>query len=233
MNQAMVSRTTRQILAGIAVILLSGCFNGPRGYRYYVLDYVPEASKERLAKGPWPAILLVRNFELGEAYLRSELVYRTSAHEILYRSRDRWALRPEHVVSDMVRKHMIEINLFRTIQNQYEEEDPDWELRGNVVSLEEYQSTAGRFAHMELRIDLLRASDKKVVWSKDYDLRREIEGEDPVLVVRALSSLLEASVDRTAQAIDSILAIQSPAPSDPKPAPAIQDSAPSAQGQNP
>lgn len=225
MNGVLCPRALRRILAALAVVSLAGCFNAPRGYRYYVLDYVPEASAERLAKGPWPATLLVRNFDMGEAYLRSELVYRTSAHEILYRTRDRWALRPEHVVSDMVRKHMIAINLFRTIQNQYEEDMPDWELRGNVVSLEEYQSTAGRFAHLELRFDLLRGSDNKVVWSRDFDLRREIKGEDPVLVVRALSSLLEASVDRTAQAIDSILAVQRPVAKA-----SAGDSAPSVKG---
>lgn len=219
------SRFLRRILAAVAVISLAGCYNAPRGYRYYVLDYVPEASAERLAKGPWPATLLVRNFELGEAYLRSELAYRTSAHEILYRTRDRWALRPEHVVSDMVRKHMVAIRLFRTIQNQYEEDTPDWELRGNVLSLEEYRSTAGRFAHLELRFDLLRGTDNKVVWSRDFDLRREVKGEDPVLVVRALSSLLEASVDRTAQAIDSILAFQRPVV--PSPIPQRRDSVPS------
>lgn len=212
MNRIQGTRALRLLLACVAMSSLAGCYTPARGYRYYVLDYVPEASKERLAKGPWPATLLVRNFELGEAYLRSELVYRTSAHEILYRWKDRWALRPEHVVSDVVRKHLTEIRLFRTVQNQYEEDAPDWELRGRVVSLEEYQSTAGRFAHLEIRMDLLRAADNKVVWSNDFDLRREVKGEDPVLVVRALSSLLEASVDRTAQAIDSVMASQGSVP---------------------
>ncbi|MCB9497328.1 MAG: membrane integrity-associated transporter subunit PqiC [Fibrobacteria bacterium] len=205
------SRFFRAFSAAVVVgLVLGGCYAGPRDYRYYVLDYVPEVSKARASQAPWPVTLLVRNFEMGEAYQRQELVYRTSAHEIRYRWKDRWALRPEHVVSDMVRKHLVEIRLFQAIQNQYEEDSPDWELRGRVVSLEEYQSTAGRFAHLEVRMDLLRASDNRVVWGKDFDLRREVKGEDPVLVVRALSSLLEASVDRTVQAVDSVLAAQLP-----------------------
>ena len=65
----------------VFTLLLAGCFSGPPPgeYRYYVLDYVPAASSERLKQGTWPRTLLVRNFPLGEAYLRPELVYRTSA----------------------------------------------------------------------------------------------------------------------------------------------------------
>jgi hypothetical protein len=84
-----------------------------------------------------------------------------------------------------------------------------------------------------LRFDLLRGTDNKVVWSRDFDLRREVKGEDPVLVVRALSSLLEASVDRTAQAIDSILAVQRPVQAAPKAASSTRDSIPSDQGSVP
>ena len=192
---------------------LSGCFSGPTGdYRYYLLDYVPEASRARLAKGPWPAILLVRNFEMGEAYHRPELVYRTSAHEIRYRWRDRWALRPEHVVSDMVRRHLSEVRLFREVQNQYQEHDPDYELRGSVVSLEEYATEASRFAHLDLRLDFVRLADNRVLWAQEIDVRQEVKGEDPVLVVRALSNLLEASMDRAVGSMDSAMAATAAAP---------------------
>ena len=192
---------------------LGGCFSGPpNDYRYFVLDYVPEASKVRLSKGPWPTSLLVRNFTMGEAYLRSELVYRTSAHEIQYHSHDRWAVRPEHVVSDMVRRHISEVGLFRVVQDQYDESKPGYELRGRVVSLEEYITESSRFAHLDLRLDLVRLSDNKVLWGQELDVRREVMGEARVLVVRALSSLLEASVDRSIGAIDSVMAKESLAP---------------------
>jgi ABC-type uncharacterized transport system auxiliary subunit len=204
-------------LAAILVIpalLVSGCFSGPPpgDYRYYVLDYVPAASSKRIEQGSWPAKILVRNFPLGEAYLRPELVYRTSAHEIQYHWRHRWAMRPEQVVSDMVRKHVADARLFETVQNQYEENKPDYELKGRVVALEEYRTETARYAHLDIRVDFLRLSDGQVLWSQTFDLRRQVLGDAPVLVVRALSSLLEATVDRTIGAIDSVMRIESGRP---------------------
>ncbi len=187
-------------------VSFTGCFFSPQtDYRYFVLDYVPETSKARLAKAPWPTTVLVRNFSMGESYLRSELVYRTSAHELRYHSRDRWAVRPEHVVSDMVCKHLVEAKIFRAVQTQYNENKPAYELRGHVNSLEEYITQSTRFAHLDLRLDFVRLSDNKVLWGQELDVRREVVGEDRVLVVRALSSLLEASMDRTIGTIDSVM----------------------------
>ncbi|HNY31204.1 MAG TPA: ABC-type transport auxiliary lipoprotein family protein [Fibrobacteria bacterium] len=194
----------------LACLSLSGCFSGPtQDYRYYVLDYVPTTSKARLAQGPWPTSILVRNFTMGEAYLRPELVYRTSAHEMLYHWQHRWAVKPEQVVSDMSRKHLVEAKVFRTVQDQYDENQPAYELRGRVASLEEYVTQDRRYAHLDLRLTFVRMSDDKVLWSQNFDVRREVVGTEPVYVVRALSSLLEASMDRTIGAIDSVMARES------------------------
>ncbi len=190
-------------------LALTGCFSRPPSdYHYYVLDYVPATSKGRLAEGPWPKRILVRNFPMGEAYLRPELVYKTSAHEIQYHWRDRWAVRPEQVVSDMVRKHFVDAQLFAVVQSQYEENQPDYELRGRVISLEEYMTESARYAHLDLRIDFVRISDGVTIWSQEFDVRRQLQGKGTVLVVRALSSLLEASVDRSIGAIDSVMRIE-------------------------
>jgi ABC-type uncharacterized transport system auxiliary subunit len=200
-------------ILGVLATILAGCFSSPSNeYRYYVLDYVPEASKERLTKGPWPGTILIRNFPMGEAYQRPELVYRTSAHEIRYHRRDRWAVRTDHVVSDMVRKHLLASRLFARVQNQYEEDQPDYELRGRVVSLEEYVTETARYAHLDMHLDFVRMSDNKTLWSQDFDVRREIQGRTPVLTVRALSSLLEASMDRAIGAIDSTMSVTGRAP---------------------
>ncbi|HQF54726.1 MAG TPA: ABC-type transport auxiliary lipoprotein family protein [Fibrobacteria bacterium] len=200
-------------ILGVLATLLAGCFSAQSNeYRFYVLDYVPETSKERLAKGPWQGTILVRNFPMGEAYQRPELVYRTSAHEIRYHRRDRWAVRTDHVVSDMVRKHLLASKLFGRVQNQYEEDQPDYELRGRVVSLEEYVTETARYAHLDMHLDFIRMSDNKTLWSQDFDVRREILGRTPVLTVRALSSLLEATMDRAIGAIDSTMSAMERAP---------------------
>jgi ABC-type uncharacterized transport system auxiliary subunit len=112
----------------------------------------------------------------------------------------------------MVRKHLLASRLFARVQNQYEEDQPDYELRGRVVSLEEYVTETARYAHLDMHLDFVRMSDNKTLWSQDFDVRREIQGRTPVLAVRALSSLLEASMDRAIGAIDSTMAAMGSVP---------------------
>jgi ABC-type uncharacterized transport system auxiliary subunit len=193
-------------LSLLLALLLAGCFQRPAERRHYVLDYVPEASRERLQRGPWPVQLLIRNFEMGHAYQKQELVYRASAHEIGYHWNHLWAVRPERVVTDMARRHVEQVRLFRSVQNQYEENAPDYELRGRVLALEEIRHETGRWAHLELQLSLIRLADGVVLWDRTQDLRSKVAGEEPVFVVRGLSTLLEAAMDQTIASLDSTMA---------------------------
>lgn len=200
---------TRPVLALVLLAsLLGGCTGLRRvDYRYYVLDYVPEASKERIAAGPWKTTLLVRNFPLAEAYRRPEMVVRQSVHEVKYLMKDRWAARPERMVGDMVRRHIREVRLVDALQDPYQEDAPAYELRGQVLALEAYHTANGDFAHLDVRMDFLRLRDSQVLWRETFDLRRGIPANKPVQLALGLSELLEASMDRTARAIDSVLAL--------------------------
>lgn len=195
------------------LVLLGGCTGLRRvDYRYYVLDYVPEASRERLSAGPWKTTLLVRNFPLAEPYRRPEMVVRQSVHEVRYLMKDRWASRPERMVGDMVRRHLREVRLVEGLQDPYQEDSPAYELRGEVLALEAYHTATGDFAHMDLRMDLLRMRDSAVLWRETFDLRRQIPANKPVQLASGLSELLEASMDRTSRVIDSLLALELGAP---------------------
>lgn len=201
---------TKPLLAlSLLAVLLSGCTGLRRvDYRYYVLDYVPEASKGRLAAGPWKTTLLVRNFPLAEPYRRPEMVVRQSVHEVRYLMKDRWSSRPERMVGDMARRHLREVRLVESLQDPYQEDAPDYELRGEVLALEAYHTSNGDFAHLDLRMDFLRLRDSQVLWRETFDLRKGIPANKPVQLAAGLSDLLEASMDRTARAVDSLLALE-------------------------
>jgi len=199
--------------SALLAALLSGCFFGPTTsleYRYFVLDHPPGAARTRLSPKPWNADILVRNFPIGEAYLRSEIVFRNSTQEIRYRAKDRWAVRPDHVVSAVVRKRLVDSRLFRTVQSQYEENNPDYELKGRVVALEEYIEEPAHSAHLDLRLEFVRLSDNKVLWEKEFDGYRPVVGDDRAVLVRTLSGMLESGIDTAVAAIDSVMA-QEPA----------------------
>jgi len=195
----------------LAAAVLSGCFFGPtinREYRYFVLDDPPGTARTKRSPKPWNATILVRNFPIGEAYLRSEIVFRNSTQEIRYHAKDRWAVRPDHVVSDMVRKHIMESRLFRGVQSQYEENKPDYELRGRVIALEEYIEEPSHSAHLDMRLEFVRVSDNNVLWEKEYDGFQPVSGDDRAVLVRALSEILETRIDSCVMAIDSVMALE-------------------------
>lgn len=195
--------------AVLSAVVLSGCFFGPTTnleYRYYVLDYPP--AQNRTQPNRWNANLLVRNFPIGEAYLRSEIVFRTSPQEIRYRSKDRWAVRPDHVVSDMARKHLVDSRLFRAVQSQYEENKPDYELKGRVIALEESITGPVHSAHLDLRLEFVRLSDNKVLWEKAFDGFQTLGGDDRGILVETLSGMLKSRIDTAVGAIDSVMALE-------------------------
>jgi len=192
-------------------LALSGCFFGPttnREYRYFVLDYTPGPAKARMSPNPWAATVMVRNFPIGEAYLRSEIVFRNSSQEIRYRGKDRWAVRPDHVVSDIVRKHVVESGLFHGVQSPYEENNPGYELKGRVIALEEYVEEPAHSAHLNLNLEFVRLSDNKVLWERGFDAFQPVSGDDRAVLVRALSDMLKSRVDTALGAIDSVMALE-------------------------
>lgn len=205
---------TKPLLAiSLLALVVSGCTGLRRvDYRHYVLDYVPEASKERIIAGPWKTSLLVRNFALAEPYRRPEMVVRQSVHEVRYLMKDRWASRPERMLGDMVRRHIREVRLVEGLQDPYQEDAPLYELRGEVLALEAYHTADGDYAHLDLRMDFLRLRDSQVLWRETFDLRRNIPANKPLQLAAGLSDLLEASMDHTARAVDSLLALELAAP---------------------
>jgi len=203
-----VRRTMEVVLAAV---VLSGCFFGPTTsveYRYFILDYPPGTTRNGRSPTPWNANLLVRNFPIGEAYLRSEIVFRTSTQEIRYRAKDRWAVRPDHVVSDVTRKQLAETRLFHGVQSQYEENKPDYELKGRVIALEEYIEGTSHSAHLDMRLEFVRLSDNKVLWEKEFDGFQPVTGDDRGVLVRSLSDMLKTRIDTAVGAIDSVMALE-------------------------
>jgi ABC-type uncharacterized transport system auxiliary subunit len=199
----------RSVGLALVAVLMSGCFFGATTileYRYYVLDYPPASARARQSKDPWNANLLVRNFPIGEAYLRSEIVFRSSTQEIRYRPKDRWAVRPDHVVSDMARKHLVDSRLFQSVQSQYEENQPDYELKGRVIALEEYIEGPSHSAHLDLRLEFVRISDNKVLWQREYDAFEPVSDDNRAVLVLTLSGMLRSRMDSTVPAIDSVMA---------------------------
>ncbi len=195
--------------------LLSACFFGKTvESKYYMLDYVPTPSAERLQRGPYPFVLRLRDPTISEAYARDEIVYRQSAYQMYFYSYHLWAVDPDRMIGDLLLKHLQAARLFENVIRTVEPYPPNYEMTCDIQAIEEYDGTDMWYAHLAIAYQLIQAKSGQVVWKKRYDLRKVVPQKEPAYVVRELSELLETIQDKLVQDLEVPLeqANNSPAP---------------------
>jgi len=182
-------RASLWIIASI-YLLLSSCAQ-PQTTHYFLLDFVPQPTAARLAKGPWPHRVRIKDFSIAEAYHRDQMVYRQSAHELRFYNYELWAVKPEVLVSDMIFQQFRDAHLFMELTRSVEQEESEYILRGEITAIEEYDNVDQWYAHLAMSMSLQDSKTLAVVWSQTWDYRKKVAQQEPVFVVRELSVLLE------------------------------------------
>lgn len=192
-------------LCALACLMLS-CAKVP-SKKFYTLNYEPEALSARLSENPWPCVMRIKEFAIEPAYARAQIVYRKSPYELEYYFYRVWAVKPNMMLSDVVRKHLSATKLVRQVVLRFDEgERPSYELQGNVEAIEEYDSDNIWFAHLSFTARLVRLSDGSTVYSRQFDNRRQVPQREPEYVIMALSQLADISISQLAADLDGILA---------------------------
>ena len=174
-----------------ALIILSGCASVPLK-QYYLLNYIPSVRQDRLNPIPYPCTIRLRDFDIEEAYSRPEIVYRQSAFQLQYDYYREWAVKPARMISDLVYKHLFATGIVSSVIRRFDEgPKPNYELSGMIEALDEYDSQELWFAHIALRINLIRVSDGTSLYTRRFDLRKRVFEHKPENVIRELSSLME------------------------------------------
>lgn len=191
---------------GAALLLLStGCFK-MQVKQYYMLNYSPSSVRDRLNPGVYPCTIRLREFEIEEAYTKPQIVYRRSPFELQYYVYRVWAVKPERMVTDLLHKHLLNASLASNIVRRFDEGNkPEYELSGIVEAIEEYDSDELWFAHLALRITMVRVKDGRVMYSRRFDHRKRVFQHEPEYVVREMSSLMEYVFTQAIHDIDAIL----------------------------
>lgn len=200
-------KTPLRIILFISVlILIAGCARVPVK-QYYVLNYMPSPSRDRLNQGPYPYTIRLKEFDIEEAYNRPQIVYRQSPFQLKYYVYRVWAVKPTRMMTDLVYKHLISANLVSSIVRRYDEGlSPDYELNGMIEALEEYDSEELWFAHLAVRFNLIRINDGRTVYTRRFDLRKRVYQHDPEYVIREMSSLMEFAMTQAVHDMDAKLA---------------------------
>jgi ABC-type uncharacterized transport system auxiliary subunit len=203
----------KKIVALVCVciaVLCSGCgslFGSMPVKQYYVLNYIPSADTGSSARRAYPYTIRVRELDIEEAYARTQLVYRQSPFELRYYNYKLWAVKPNKMVTELVRNHIVSSNLVKHVVLRYDENyKPDYELSGDIKAMEEYDSDQLWFAHLALRLSLVRLSDGTTIYSRQFDNRKRVFKYLPEAVVQEMSIILEFIMNQAINDMDAALA---------------------------
>jgi len=160
--------------------------------QFYLLSYQPDQLTDRLQEDPYPFTVRLRPFEIEKAYAKPNIVYRRSPYELEYYGYHHWAVRPTDMMTDQIYSHLEGLKLVQsTVRRLDEKGKPDYELSGTVLAMEEYDSEDIWFAHLKIRMILVRLSDGVVLYNRLYDQRKIVPTHTPLHVVRTLSELTD------------------------------------------
>lgn len=198
------------LFIGVSLACCSGCtaiFGKVTVKQYYVLNYVPSSEGANVFRAPYPFTVRIKDFDIEEAYARPQIVYRLNPYELLYYSSKLWAVKPNRMMTDLIRKQMVSSGLVSHVVRRYDEGlSPDFELSGLIEAIEEYDSDELWFAHMALRLTLTRSSDGRVMYSRQFDNRKKVFRNSPEAVVQELSAILEFIMDQAIRDMSAVFA---------------------------
>ncbi len=153
----------------------------------------------------YPYTIRLKDLDIEEAYARPQIVYRQTPFELRYYVYKLWAVKPSRMVTDLVYKHLVSSNVVSHIIRRYDEGlKPDYELAGTVEAIEEYDSDELWFAHLALRFSLIRLSDGRTIYTRDFDNRKQVYKYSPEAVVQEMSAILEFIMDQTVQDLGAV-----------------------------
>jgi ABC-type uncharacterized transport system auxiliary subunit len=158
-----------KIVAAGFLLLIVGCASAPIK-NYYILNYEPDPLQKKLYQGPYPYVIRVRTLDIEAAYARPQIVYRKSPFELKYYFYRVWAVKPTDMVTDLIHKHLSSVGLVSYVVRRFDEGvRPNYELSGTIEALEEYDSDDFWFAHVALRLRLVRLSDGRTMYTRRFD----------------------------------------------------------------
>ena len=206
----MESRNHIKSLRGICllVVLLTGCAKVPVK-QFYVLNYLPSASRDRLNPGAYQCVFRLKEFGVEEAYNKNRIVYRQSPFQLRYYVYRVWAVKPERMITDLLHKHLLTANLVSNVVRRFDEgHKPDYEINGMIEAIEEYDSDELWFAHLAIRISLTRIRDGRLMYSRRFDQRKRVYRHEPEYVVREMSALMEYTFAQVIHDFDAVLSAE-------------------------
>lgn len=180
-------RWLRHLAAALALLATSacaGCGGVPKTYYYTLQTPPPPAIND--PKTNW--VLGVEHFRASEILHDDRIVYYESPTAMNYYQYHRWGADPATMVSEATAQWIDATRVFAEVRMLPAREPVDYTLRGRVFNFEEVDYEGGGKARVGLELTLVRARDRKVVWSARRDAESPIQEKGMAGVVNALNA---------------------------------------------
>lgn len=188
---------------------ITGCVGGGSAIQrtYYGLDYPKPDQVRRYETPRYDLVVRLPRFSSTLAYDRSEFAYRSNPYELRYDFYRVWVAKPKKMLREHMANHLQLSNLFRSVVADLGERLPDYDLRCDVVAIEELDSTEKTwFAHLAMRCGLNRFEDGRQVLEFSFDEKRPVYERNPIFVVQAMSDIYDEQLTRLAAELDGYFA---------------------------
>lgn len=181
--------------------------------QYYLINYKPVSNFPVTSKRPYPYALQIGRFEVQRIFNRQNIIYRFSPNQIQYYELERWGVRPDYMIKDMVFKHLEASKLTNRVSIEFLDTRPDYRLEGTVEALEKFDAGDLFYAHLAMMFKMFKVDDGIQVWNYSFDQRKQVYSKEMVHTVRSLSSILEAQMNIVIGQLDSLfLSMETGAP---------------------
>ncbi len=175
------------------ILLISACSVNNLN-RYFMIDYYPKDQKATSTnsklKFPLKYSLEIRDLDINRIYDRNSIVIRNSMHSLNFDPHNKWALRPDKAITDLLIKQMMAFDIFSDCRNNYIDTDPDYILNGRINNVEFYESQSSMFAHLNM-ILYFRDGNENIIFEYKINRKINLKKYDVGFFVKVLSDCLK------------------------------------------
>jgi len=201
-------RRTR-FLACTAALLLASCgaLRSPPPVNTFQLTYPPPAPA---GTTPLPVTVRVAPFGVVGTYDREGFVYRTSEYDVGVDPYNRWVASPASMVADLLARDLADSKVVQAVLQSPSALLSDYELSGQIESLEERDEGNGCDAHLRVRILLVRAparGQRQPVLQQGFYADEKCTSGDPASYAAAMSRALQSVSEQVRAAILPLLTV--------------------------
>lgn len=183
------------LLCTALLLLVTGCFSLEQpavNIDYYQIEYGPANPS---ASDQLDTVLGVRRLTIAAAYDHDRLVYKEGAFERQTYYYHRWITNPADMIQDALIKDLQHSGNYRAVVAAPGPTAWDYEVQGYVREIYENDLGQNWESVIDLDIAFIRAppgaSNKRVLFQKNYRASAACMGKDPKAVVAAMSTAMQ------------------------------------------